>query len=213
MGPQISRILAGKELVAQNAKQVTFCSCLCFVGNVEFCVYSIVTTHFAIRSLVLFIDPSTESRPEMINLDIYVPPDERFSPKKLSEFIGNSIRATVHFLIPEAKSLLNQDSSFQSFDEIRSLFSSNRSQKVEGWLTQKLQKLVPEQLFKRITHASKGDPMTFPEPQIIASNATLNLLFLSIFLCFPSFNILNDRYWYFTINPYIVLLKCLLSFR
>ncbi|KAL9457132.1 hypothetical protein AB3S75_006216 [Citrus x aurantiifolia] len=115
-------------------------------------------------------DLSTESRPEKINLDIYVPPDERFSPKKLSEFIGNSIRASLHFLIPEANSLLEKDPHFRSFDEIRGMFSSNKSRKVEGWLTKKLQKLLPEQLFKQITRASKGDPMRFPEPQIIANN-------------------------------------------
>lgn len=36
----------------------------------------------------------------MFYLDAYVPPDERFSPKKLSEFIENSIQAAVHFLVP-----------------------------------------------------------------------------------------------------------------
>lgn len=137
------------------------------------------------------IDLSTESRPEKINLDIYVPPDERFSPKKLSEFIGNSIRASLHFLIPEAKSLLEKDPHFRSFDEIRGMFSSNKSRKVEGWLTKKLQKLVPEQLLKQLTRASKGDPMKFPEPQIIASDAAYYLPFLFYFSLFPS------SFWHF----------------
>ncbi|KAK9282511.1 hypothetical protein L1049_005431 [Liquidambar formosana] len=114
-------------------------------------------------------DPSSESQPETINLDIYVPPDERCSPKKLSEFISNSILAIVHFLIPEAKSLFQQDhSSFKSFDEIRAMFSSNRSQAMEGWVAEKLKKLVPDELFRKITHASKGKPMKFPLPKILA---------------------------------------------
>lgn len=73
-------------------------------------------------------DPSTESRPEMFYLDAYVPPDERFSPKKLSEFIENSIQAAVHFLVPEAKTKSQDSHSFESFNEILDLFSSNRSQ-------------------------------------------------------------------------------------
>ncbi|TXG55701.1 hypothetical protein EZV62_020957 [Acer yangbiense] len=115
-------------------------------------------------------DPLTESRPEMINLDIYVPPDERFRPKKLSEFIGNSIQATAHFILPEAKSLLEKDSSVQSFNEIKEMFSSNRSQKVDGWLSEKLHKLVPDELYKGIAHASKGDHLMFTLPQILSNN-------------------------------------------
>ncbi|XP_038714172.1 probable linoleate 9S-lipoxygenase 7 isoform X2 [Tripterygium wilfordii] len=115
-------------------------------------------------------DSSTESQPETINFDIYVPPDERFSPKKLSEFISNSIQSTVHFLIPEAKALEQNSSSFESFDEILGLFSSNRNQTVEGWMKEKLKKLVPDELFREIVHASEKKPMEFPLPQILAEN-------------------------------------------
>jgi lipoxygenase len=113
------------------------------------------------------VDPLTESRPEKNNLDIYVPPDERFSPKKLSEFISKSIQASVHLLIPEAKSLLKQDSSsFHSFEETRSMFSSNKS-RVEGWVEEELKKMVPDKLFKEVIQASKKNPLKFPLPQII----------------------------------------------
>ncbi|XP_059660015.1 linoleate 9S-lipoxygenase 6-like [Cornus florida] len=116
-------------------------------------------------------DHQTESRPETINLDIYVPPDERFSPKKLSEFTENSIQAAVHFLIPQAKSLFQENSSsFESFSEIRDLFTSKKYQVVEEWVTHKLKKLVPDKLFKEIQQTSKENPMDFPLPQIIAGN-------------------------------------------
>uniref|UniRef100_A0A3N7G2T8 Lipoxygenase n=1 Tax=Populus trichocarpa TaxID=3694 RepID=A0A3N7G2T8_POPTR len=124
-------------------------------------------------------EPSTESRTETINLDIYVPPDERFSPKKLSEFISNSIQATVHFIITEADSLFKQDSSsFESFDEIHDMFSSKRSKAVEGKakdklkgkVKERLKKLVPDVLFKEITYAGKEDLAKFPLPQIIREN-------------------------------------------
>lgn len=102
-----------------------------------------------------------------MNFDVYVPPDERFSPKKLSEFIGNATKAIAHFVIPEAKSFLHpEDSSFQSFQEIKELFTREKGQKVEEWLLEKLRKVVPEHLVKQIIHASKGNPLTFPLPSI-----------------------------------------------
>lgn len=186
-------ILAGAELVALNAEQVTPSTLFQFHWRIVNSVFTPVWQLTFAFLIICFtnIDPSTESRPEKINLDIYVPPDERFSPKKLSEFIGNSIRASLHFLIPEAKSLLDKDPHFQSFDEIRGMFSSDKSRKVEGRLTEKLQKLVPEHLFNQITRASKGDPMKFPEPQIIASDAAYNLPFLLLFSLFSS------SFWHF----------------
>ncbi|PSR86298.1 Linoleate 9S-lipoxygenase 7 [Actinidia chinensis var. chinensis] len=116
-------------------------------------------------------DPLIESQTEGIKLDVYVPPDERLSPKKLSEIISNSIQATLHFLIPEAKSLFENDArSFESFDEIRDLFSSSRNQVLEGWVAEKVKSMVPPELYKKITHASKQNPMEFQLPQIIAEN-------------------------------------------
>ncbi|XWS36628.1 hypothetical protein CRYUN_Cryun20dG0101300 [Craigia yunnanensis] len=110
------------------------------------------------------------SKNETINLDTYVPPDERCSPKKLSEFIANTIQTTAHFLLPEAKSLSHDSSSFESFDEIRDLYSDNRSQVMKGTVTEKMKKIIPAELFKEITHASKQDDIKFPLPQIIRAN-------------------------------------------
>ncbi|KAJ4847088.1 hypothetical protein Tsubulata_039036, partial [Turnera subulata] len=126
-------------------------------------------------------DPSRESRPQMINLDAFVPPDERCSPKRLSEIIANSIQASVHFLIPEARSLLKPDSSgFESFNEMRGMFSGKRSQMVGGKVKEELKKVVPDELFKEITQASKKDCFKFPLPQIINGAAPCFLLLRSI---------------------------------
>ncbi|KAF8393891.1 hypothetical protein HHK36_020090 [Tetracentron sinense] len=114
------------------------------------------------------LDPLTESRPDNLNLDIYVPPDEKFSPQKMSEFIGNSIRAIVHFLIREANLLFQHDSgSFESFEEIYDMFSSKRSQKLEGWVEKKLKNVVSEELVKEFNRARKENYVKFPLPQII----------------------------------------------
>ncbi|KAL7201185.1 hypothetical protein ACSBR1_032983 [Camellia fascicularis] len=108
-----------------------------------------------------------DNQTETIKLDVYVPPDERLSPKKLSEFISNSIQAALHFVLPEAKSLFGKESgNFESFDEIRDLFTSSRNQVVEGWVAEKLKRMVTPDLFKKITQASKEKPTEFPLPRI-----------------------------------------------
>ncbi|KAL6211026.1 hypothetical protein ACLB2K_016254 [Fragaria x ananassa] len=108
-------------------------------------------------------DPLTESRPCTTNLDIYVPPDERVSPKKKSEFISNSIQGALHFLILEGKG----SKHIESFDEIDAMFSANESLVIEGSLKEKLKAMVPDEFYK--THAIKKT-LKFPLPQIIAEN-------------------------------------------
>ncbi|CAL0305990.1 unnamed protein product [Lupinus luteus] len=115
--------------------------------------------------------PSTESRPQALIFDIYVPSDERFGPNKLKELKSNCIHAMIHFLPPKAESLLQKSSrSFDSFEEILDMFSSNRNQKVEGWIRDNLKKMIPVEHLKEITRAMKKNPPKFPIPQIISEN-------------------------------------------
>ncbi|XP_039021129.1 linoleate 9S-lipoxygenase-like isoform X2 [Hibiscus syriacus] len=110
------------------------------------------------------------SKSETISFDVYVPADERCSPKKLSEFIANAIQATAHFLLPEVKSSSHDSSSFESFDEIRELYSENRGEAIrEESVMEKVKKVVPAELFKEVTHKFEYD-IKFPLPQIIKAN-------------------------------------------
>jgi lipoxygenase len=64
------------------------------------------------------------------------------------------------------------------------MFSSKRSNAVEGKakdklkgkVKERLKKLVPDVLFKEITYAGKEDLVKFPLPQIIRGNSSSNLL-------------------------------------
>lgn len=110
---------------------------------------------------------------------MYVPPDDRFSPKKYSEFISKSVQAAVHYVIPEAKSLLEQEqdtSTFKSFEEIHEMFTSKKSQAIDEKVMEKLKKFVPNELFIQILHASKENIKKFPLPQIITGDAASTLL-------------------------------------
>ncbi|RDX63857.1 Linoleate 9S-lipoxygenase 5, chloroplastic, partial [Mucuna pruriens] len=115
--------------------------------------------------------PSSESRPQPMNFDIYVPSDERFGPNKLKELKSNCVHAMVHFLSPKAELLPQRSSSsFQSFEEILDMFSSNRNQTIEGWMRDNLKKLIPVEHFKEITHAIKENRQQLPIPQLISEN-------------------------------------------
>ncbi|KAJ6802399.1 linoleate 9S-lipoxygenase 6-like [Iris pallida] len=119
-------------------------------------------------------DRLTETRHKIINLDFYVPPEERFSPSKLSEFITNSIHAVVHFVIPEVKSLLEGDvGSFKSFDQMRKdLYSGNRGYFLEGKVMESLKAFLPEDIFAEVVRTIKGktNSVKFPVPRVIATN-------------------------------------------
>ncbi|PKI55323.1 hypothetical protein CRG98_024339 [Punica granatum] len=106
-------------------------------------------------------DPSYESKPGMMSLNIFVPPDEQFNPRKLPALLSNSIQSAVHFLVPEARSLLRDDSdSFDSFDEIRGLFARKENRKPAS----------DEQPKKKTSHRKKQGLTKFPLPQIIAED-------------------------------------------
>lgn len=66
--------------------------------------------------------------------------------------------------------MMQKDSNhFESFDEIHDMFSDNQNQVIGGSLEEKLKAMVPNELFKDITHAIKT-PLKFPVPQMIAGD-------------------------------------------
>ncbi|CAA6660131.1 unnamed protein product [Spirodela intermedia] len=90
-------------------------------------------------------DPKTESRPGLLGLDVFLPPDERFSPSKMSEFVLNSIQAVVHFLIPELKSLTSRGhGDFESFDQLtEDLYSDQRRRPFDRKVINRLKHFLP----------------------------------------------------------------------
>lgn len=123
---------------------------------------------FHVSLILKYLGPSG-SRPQGRNFNIYVPSDERFSPNKLKEIKSNSIHAIVQCLSSNGEPLPQRSSrSFQSFDEILDMFSSNRSQTIMGWIRDNLKKLVPVEHLKEMTLAIKENYQQFHVPQIIS---------------------------------------------
>ncbi|KAG6403514.1 hypothetical protein SASPL_135737 [Salvia splendens] len=104
------------------------------------------------------------------NTDIYVPPDERLS-QQLSEFTTNAVRAAVHFVMPEASAVFNQETShFESFDQIHRMSLRNRNQSVDEWMLKRLKHELSDELFKKLKQVITEKPAKFQLPRIAAGN-------------------------------------------
>ncbi|KAJ1274252.1 hypothetical protein BS78_05G048000 [Paspalum vaginatum] len=104
-------------------------------------------------------DGMTEARKHTINLDFYIPPDERFNPTKLAEVLTLAVQAVTHFVIPGVKALFQGNiKNFKSFEQLkRDLYSKPQQPVVEGVVMDQLNTSVP----------SHKTPVKFPIPQVI----------------------------------------------
>ncbi|WVZ98236.1 hypothetical protein U9M48_043701 [Paspalum notatum var. saurae] len=115
-------------------------------------------------------DGMTETRKHMINLDFYIPPDERFNPTKLAEVLTLAVQAVTHFIIPESKALFQGNiNNFMSFEQLkRDLYSKPQQPVVEGVVMDKLKTSVPShKTYKQVSKMVKETPVKFPIPQVI----------------------------------------------
>ncbi|XP_062180893.1 linoleate 9S-lipoxygenase 2-like [Phragmites australis] len=115
-------------------------------------------------------DGMTETRKHLINLDFYIPPDERFNPTKLAEVLTLAVQAVTHFVIPEAKALFQGDiNNFKSIEQLKKdMYSKPPQTAVEGVVMDRLKSSVPSQkTYKQVSKMVKETPVKFPVPQVI----------------------------------------------
>ncbi|XP_066357470.1 probable linoleate 9S-lipoxygenase 4 [Miscanthus floridulus] len=115
-------------------------------------------------------DGVTETRKHMINLDFYIPPDERFSPTKLAEVLTLAVQAVTYFVLPESKALFHGNTnSFRSFDQLKGdLYRKPQQPVVDGQVMDKLKTSVPShETYKQVSKMVKETPVKFPIPQVI----------------------------------------------
>lgn len=106
-------------------------------------------------------DPSTESRLFDLNLDIYVPRDERFGHIKMSDFLTYAIKGVVQGLLPILISLV--DKNFDSFQEVMNLYTLGLPMPNIPGLSQ----LIPFEMFKEILRSDGERLLRYPTPQVI----------------------------------------------
>ncbi|KAF0926379.1 hypothetical protein E2562_023092 [Oryza meyeriana var. granulata] len=116
-------------------------------------------------------DGVTETRKhKLINLDFYIPPDERFSPGKLAEVLAMGVQAVTHFVVPEARSIFHGDVvNFKSLDQLRGdLYGKPPQPAADVRVMDELKSSVPSQkTYKQVSKMVKETPVKFPTPQVI----------------------------------------------
>ncbi|EEC78940.1 hypothetical protein OsI_19383 [Oryza sativa Indica Group] len=116
-------------------------------------------------------DGVTETRKhKLINLDYYIPPDERFNPGKLAEVLAMGVQAVTHFVIPEARSIFHGDVvNFKSTEQLRAdLYGKPPQPAADARVMDELKSSVPShKTYKQVSRIVKDNPAKFPTPQVI----------------------------------------------
>ncbi|GLJ21754.1 hypothetical protein SUGI_0405850 [Cryptomeria japonica] len=97
-------------------------------------------------------DPTRESRLCLLNLNIYVPRDERFGPLKMGDLLTNGLKSIVQFAVPQFKALFDHTSDFLSFEDVKKLYNESANNGIS------LEPQNGESLLK------------YPKPQVIAAD-------------------------------------------
>ncbi|KFK39529.1 hypothetical protein AALP_AA3G256200 [Arabis alpina] len=115
-------------------------------------------------------DPKTESRLPLLDLSIYVPRDEQFSPVKFSEFLTSTLKSVTQVLAPEIVAVFDKTiNEFDSFEDVYNLYDSGIKHG-NGHTDSKLRDVMPPEMFREISRNNKKGILKFPLPAVIKEN-------------------------------------------
>ncbi|KAF4353910.1 hypothetical protein F8388_007414 [Cannabis sativa] len=79
------------------------------------------------------LDPNSESRDiDLLNLNFYIPRDERFGHLKMSDFLVNTLKSVALIIKPAIESLFDRTpAEFDSFKDVLSLYEEDKA----AWMT------------------------------------------------------------------------------
>ncbi|CAI0466051.1 unnamed protein product [Linum tenue] len=111
--------------------------------------------------------PTKKGQENCINLDIYVPRDERFGHVKFSDFLAYALKSIAQVLLPEISSLFDKTiNEFDSFEDVFDLY--NGGIKLPGKATvSKVRNRVPWELLKELVRNDGERFLKFPIPEVI----------------------------------------------
>ncbi|CAA3009577.1 probable linoleate 9S-lipoxygenase 5 isoform X2 [Olea europaea subsp. europaea] len=117
-------------------------------------------------------DPNSESQLPLLNLNIYVPRDERFSHVKFLDFIGYSFKSLGQVLIPEIEAVFDETiNEFDNFQDVHKLYEGG-IKLPDGHALKNTRECLPWESFKNLLHLDGGRPLQFPTPDIIKNDRT-----------------------------------------
>ncbi|CAK9161628.1 unnamed protein product [Ilex paraguariensis] len=111
-------------------------------------------------------DPNTESRLPLLNLDIYVPRDERFSHVKFSDFLAYALKSLGQILIPAITSFNQPLNEFDSFQDVLKLYEGG-VKLPDGQSLTKLRECVPWEMLKELLRNDGEQLFKLPMPDVI----------------------------------------------
>uniref|UniRef100_A0ACD5V9I4 Uncharacterized protein n=1 Tax=Avena sativa TaxID=4498 RepID=A0ACD5V9I4_AVESA len=114
-------------------------------------------------------DPKSESRIPLKSVEIYVPRDERFGNLKMSDYLGNSLKAITEDILPIIRT--NVDTTpkeFDSFQDIYNLYNGLLLLPRTPALAE-MKKKIPFEFIKSILPVDGDGLLNLPLPQVIKS--------------------------------------------
>ncbi|CAI9118508.1 OLC1v1020088C1 [Oldenlandia corymbosa var. corymbosa] len=117
-------------------------------------------------------DPKTESRLPLLNLNIYVPRDERFSQVKFSDFLAYAVKSLGQVLLPEIASVFDKTiNEFDSFDDVLKLYDEG-FKLPDNQVIDKLKQCVSWELLRELMRSDGQGLLKFPVPAVIKEDKT-----------------------------------------
>ncbi|GLJ21755.1 hypothetical protein SUGI_0405860 [Cryptomeria japonica] len=115
-------------------------------------------------------DPATESRLFSLNLDMYVPRDERFGRLKMSDFLAYGLKSLVQFLVPELHALFDSTpNDFDSFEDVKKLYTDGIPLPLKS-TQEPANNFCRLELIKEFFRADAESLLKYPYPQVIAAD-------------------------------------------
>lgn len=112
-------------------------------------------------------DPKSESRLALLNLNIYVPRDERFSHVKFSDFLAYALKSVTQVLVPEIASVCDKTiNEFDSFEDVFHLYDGS-IKLANGHTISKLRDVIPWEMFRELVRNDGERFLKYPLPDIL----------------------------------------------
>ncbi|CAL4926821.1 unnamed protein product [Urochloa decumbens] len=116
-------------------------------------------------------DPNSESRLFQLDLNIYVPRDERFGHLKMSDFLGYSLKAIIEAVLPTLKTIIDTTpNEFDSFEDILGLYERGPEAPNHPIIAEIKKKIHSEFLRSILPNGSHDHLLKMPLPNIIKSD-------------------------------------------
>ncbi|KAM6594937.1 hypothetical protein CsatA_002640 [Cannabis sativa] len=112
-------------------------------------------------------DPNSESRDiDLLNLNFYIPRDERFGHLKMSDFLVNTLKSVALIIKPAIESLFDRTpAEFDSFKDVLSLYEGGFPLPLTVFET--ISKNVPLETLKDLFRADGTRFLKYPMPHVI----------------------------------------------